>query len=57
MQAWKVYFAWDGKPLEILDVIAAETHIQIDEQFHNKLRSYQRNRMAHISKTVTPRLS
>ena len=37
MQAWKVYFAWDGKPLEILDVIAAETHIQIDEQFHNKL--------------------
>jgi hypothetical protein len=57
MQAWKVYFAWDGKPLKILDVIAAETHIQIDEQFHNKLRSYQRNRMAHISKTVTPRLS
>jgi hypothetical protein len=50
MQAWKVYFAWDGKPLKILDVVAAETLIGIDGQFHNKLRSYKRNRTADKAK-------
>jgi hypothetical protein len=50
MQAGKVYFAWDGKPLKLLDAIAAETLIGIDGQFRNKLRSYQRNRTGDKAK-------
>jgi hypothetical protein len=50
MQAWMVYCAWDGKPLKIFDVIAAETLIRIDGQFQTKLRSYQHNRTADQTK-------